>query len=423
MVAAVVIGVVCGAGVALMVVVPMILYKYTNCCASCKKKHKDHEAQKKVAMAKPTQEFYIPSERVPVQPGVVAMQTQTPLGSSRPDLRQLSHSRHSLGPPSEADRRSLTSESSIGGSFESDIGAVQPELYARTNEVVVLKGAEAEGGADTAKKKCNRGRLHVKLKYDFNTSDFVVRLIEAEDLPAMDFGGTSDPYVKLSLEPDRDKRIKQSNVQRKTLNPTFNERFKFPMTFEETQAKTLRMNVYDFDKFSRHDAIGEVSITLADLDVSREVDVWSDLEDPQARHGSLGDLLFSLSYLPTAERLTIVIMKARNLKTMDISGSADPFVKVTLIQGGKRFKKKKTTVKKNSCDPVWNEAIIFNVPASALKTCCLEIMVVDYDLLGQSGKMGMVLVGEECSGLGKTHWNDMTQSPRKPVAMWHTLQD
>lgn len=27
-----------------------------------------------------------------------------------------------------------------------------------------------------------------------------------------------------------------------------------------------------------------------------------------------GDIMFSLSYLPTAERLTIVIVKARNLK-------------------------------------------------------------------------------------------------------------
>ncbi len=98
----------------------------------------------------------------------------------------------------------------------------------------------------------------------------------------MDFGGTSDPYVKLSLEPDPERKIKQSNVQRKTLNPTFNESFKFPMTFEETHDKTLRMNVYDFDKFSRHDAIGEVTIPLADVDVSREVNVWSDLEDPQA---------------------------------------------------------------------------------------------------------------------------------------------
>lgn len=30
-----------------------------------------------------------------------------------------------------------------------------------------------------------------------------------------------------------------------------------------------------------------------------------------------GDIMFSLSYLPTAERLTIVIVKARNLKWAD----------------------------------------------------------------------------------------------------------
>ena len=52
------------------------------------------------------------------------------------------------------------------------------------------------------------------------------------------------------------------------------------------------------------------------------------------RHGSLGDLLFSISYLPTAERLTIVIMKARNLKTMDISGSAGKWMDLSLAMTG-----------------------------------------------------------------------------------------
>lgn len=36
--------------------------------------------------------------------------------------------------------------------------------------------------------------------------------------------------------------------------------------------------------------------------------------------------MFSLSYLPTAERLTVVLVKARNLKFQGDSG--DPFVKV-----------------------------------------------------------------------------------------------
>jgi hypothetical protein len=39
--------------------------------------------------------------------------------------------------------------------------------------------------------------------------------------------------------------------------------------------------------------------------------------------------MFSLSYLPTAERLTVVIVKARNLKFPQGRESGDPFVKVS----------------------------------------------------------------------------------------------
>ncbi len=51
-------------------------------------------------------------------------------------------------------------------------------------------------------------------------------IVRAEDLAAMDLGGTSDPYVKLYLMPDR-KRKQETRVHRKTLNPVFNETFKF----------------------------------------------------------------------------------------------------------------------------------------------------------------------------------------------------
>jgi hypothetical protein len=38
--------------------------------------------------------------------------------------------------------------------------------------------------------------------------------------------------------------------------------------------------------------------------------------------------MFSLSYLPTAERLTVVVVKARNLRFPQGRESGDPFVKV-----------------------------------------------------------------------------------------------
>ena len=65
-----------------------------------------------------------------------------------------------------------------------------------------------------------------KVEYDFTAGILTVHILKCEDLPAMDIGGLSDPYVKLYLLPER-KRKYETKVYRKTLNPVFNESFKF----------------------------------------------------------------------------------------------------------------------------------------------------------------------------------------------------
>lgn len=51
-------------------------------------------------------------------------------------------------------------------------------------------------------------------------------VIKAEELPALDMGGTSDPYVKVYLLPDKKKKF-ETKVHRKTLDPVFMETFIF----------------------------------------------------------------------------------------------------------------------------------------------------------------------------------------------------
>lgn len=51
-------------------------------------------------------------------------------------------------------------------------------------------------------------------------------ILQAQDLAAMDMGGTSDPYVKVYMLPDKKKKF-ETKVQRKNLCPVFNETFMF----------------------------------------------------------------------------------------------------------------------------------------------------------------------------------------------------
>ena len=73
------------------------------------------------------------------------------------------------------------------------------------------------------------GKIQFNLKYDFQEMTLTLRIIRAVGLPAKDFSGTSDPYVKILLLPDKKHKL-QTNIKRKNLNPRWNEMFAFEGT-------------------------------------------------------------------------------------------------------------------------------------------------------------------------------------------------
>ncbi|XP_043120086.1 synaptotagmin-1b [Puntigrus tetrazona] len=233
------------------------------------------------------------------------------------------------------------------------------------------------------------GKLHYTLDYNFTDSALVVGVVEAEGLAAMDMSGTSDPYVKVYILPDKKKKF-ETKVHRKTLDPTFNEHFTFKVPYAELGGKTLVMTVYDFDRFSKHDAIGDVRLQMNKVDFSQLTEEWRELQKAEKEeHERLGDICLSLRYVPTAGKLTVVVLEAKNLKKMDVGGLSDPYVKIHLMQNGKRLKKKKTTIKKNTLNPYYNESFSFEVPSEQIQ---------------------------------QRHWSDMLANPRRPIAQWHALK-
>uniref|UniRef100_A0A3P9PDE8 Synaptotagmin 9 n=1 Tax=Poecilia reticulata TaxID=8081 RepID=A0A3P9PDE8_POERE len=292
------------------------------------------------------------------------------------------------------------------------LGRLKPELY-KQRSLEGDEGSRRGGGC---------GRLHFILKFDCDLEQLIVKIHKAEDLPAKDFSGTSDPYVKIYLLPDR-KTKHQTKVHRKTLNPVFDEVFLFPVAYSELPTRKLHFSIYDFDRFSRHDIIGQVVVdNFLDLaDFPRETKLCREIQYVSSDNVDLGDLMFSLCYLPTAGRLTITMIQARNLKAMDITGASDPYVKVSLMCEGRRLKKRKTSTKRNTLNPVYNEAIVFDVLPENIEQISLLIAVMDYDRVGHNEVIGVCRVGNDADSLGREHWSEMLTCPRKPVAHWHPL--
>ncbi|KOB66046.1 Synaptotagmin I isoform A, partial [Operophtera brumata] len=309
---------------------------------------------------------------------------------------------------------------------------VQPDMEELT------ENAEEPDDGDSKKEEQKLGKLQYKLEYDFNSNSLSVTVIQAEDLPALDMGGTSDPYVKVYLLPDKKKKF-ETKVHRKTLSPVFNEIFQFKasnrqMTFifvqnvpyADAMNKTLVFAIFDFDRFSKHDQIGEVKVPLCQVDLAQTIEEWRELQSVEGEGGQdnkLGDICFSLRYVPTAGKLTVVILEAKNLKKMDVGGLSDPYVKIALMQNGKRLKKKKTSIKKCTLNPYYNESFTFEVPFEQIQKVNLVVTVVDYDRIGTSEPIGKVCLGYNASGTELRHWSDMLASPRRPIAQWHTLKD
>ncbi|XP_026493741.1 synaptotagmin 1 isoform X4 [Vanessa tameamea] len=283
--------------------------------------------------------------------------------------------------------------------------------------------AEEPDDGDSKKEEQKLGKLQYKLEYDFNSNSLSVTVIQAEELPALDMGGTSDPYVKVYLLPDKKKKF-ETKVHRKTLNPVFNETFVFKnVPYADAMNKTLVFAIFDFDRFSKHDQIGEVKVPLCQVDLAQTIEEWRELQSVEGEGGQLGDICFSLRYVPTAGKLTVVILEAKNLKKMDVGGLSDPYVKIALMQNGKRLKKKKTSIKKCTLNPYYNESFTFEVPFEQIQKVNLVVTVVDYDRIGTSEPIGKVVLGYNASGTELRHWSDMLASPRRPIAQWHTLKD
>ncbi|XP_018621440.1 synaptotagmin-11-like [Scleropages formosus] len=271
------------------------------------------------------------------------------------------------------------------------------------------------------------GTLSLAVDYNFPKKALVVTILEARGLPAVDEqSNSSDPYIKMTILPEKKHRVK-TRVMRKTLDPAFDETFTFyGVPYSTLPELVLHFLVLSFDRFSRDDVIGEAVVPLAGVDPSTgRVQLTQEICKRTIQCVSRGELLVSLSYQPVTQRLNVVVLKAKHLPKVDITGlSGNPYVKVNVFYGRKRIAKKKTHVKKGTLNPVFNETFVYDVPAELLRDVSVEFLVIDFDRTTKNEVFGRLVLGahSSCSSAA-AHWREVCETPRRQVAKWHNLSE
>ncbi|CAL8260822.1 unnamed protein product [Merluccius merluccius] len=252
--------------------------------------------------------------------------------------------------------------------------------------------------------------------------DFTVGQLEGKDLLEREEGDFPGCFIRVSLGTE-EFHVGVTKVQANAFTVVFDERFSIPLDVAALEEYSLRFAAFGIDTEERNISAGLAELKLSDLDLTiRPFNAWLYLQDVNKAVDAVGEILLSLSYLPTAERLTVVVAKAKNLVWTNGRTTADPFVKVYLLQDGRKISKKKTSTKRDDTNPIFNEAMIFSVPSLVLQELSLRVTVAESTEDGRGENVGHVIIGPEASGMGITHWNQMLATLRKPVSMWHPLR-
>ncbi|KAK5641307.1 hypothetical protein RI129_009854 [Pyrocoelia pectoralis] len=114
------------------------------------------------------------------------------------------------------------------------------------------------------------------------------------------------------------------------------------------------------------------------------------LDELQWPEGHIGRIWFSLRYEPSTEKLLVSLLKAKNLPSRSIGtvNSCDPFVRLHLMPDERRFLQSKQ--KKKTCNPYFDETLVFQVSAKDMTDHTLKLTVIDAGRTKRKSEIGHV---------------------------------
>ncbi|XP_042880959.1 synaptotagmin-6-like [Penaeus japonicus] len=193
-------------------------------------------------------------------------------------------------------------------------------------------GGEAQG-------HLSFGIQYIPTGQEGNTGKLVITVIEARGLAGKEYlGNACDPYVKVVLWKERRSLRKhkspplhvfRTRTVRHTQDPSFNQSFVVEASKSELKELVVKLVAMDTDKWASPSTVGEVTQPLRDIKnlaaLEQRTTLSYFLEPPKLE---LGEVLFGLSYLPTAQRLSVSVLKANNLQYSNVVDDLKDFCKL-----------------------------------------------------------------------------------------------
>eukprot|EP00002_Diphylleia_rotans_P033576 TRINITY_DN7156_c0_g1_i4.p1 TRINITY_DN7156_c0_g1~~TRINITY_DN7156_c0_g1_i4.p1 ORF type:complete len:2498 (+),score=509.79 TRINITY_DN7156_c0_g1_i4:61-7554(+) len=262
-----------------------------------------------------------------------------------------------------------------------------------------------------------------------NGGRLFIQIVSARDLFADDDNGRSDPYAIFKFEGQEYKTITSKNGG---LNPEWEESQHHIFVDVVDFSKNLHVNMYDYDKWSFNDPLGECIIPLSTLEAEVAVNKWFKLLPGRSKKPITGEvqLILLLSLMEKSEedflvaarstpkplegpksggRLLVDVVQALDLPAMNKDGTTDPYC---------TFKLGKQTWKTSHLDktrkPVWNQQYLFDVTAISTE---LAVEVFDHEFLKDQVIGGFTVPIKDliaAPDVVRDEWYPITLGPGQP---------
>jgi len=130
-------------------------------------------------------------------------------------------------------------------------------------------------------------------------------VVQAKDLPAVDIGGTSDPYYKIHAGTgfkftEDDVTSVKGKIIKKTLSPRWDE--KWQLAIDPLNLKTIKIEIWDWDLIGKNTFICSVDLDMTIIFAGKELDGWFQLKDSKGKDS--GQI-----YIKTSTQLNVTYSK------------------------------------------------------------------------------------------------------------------